>query len=255
MKYAKSAADERRQIIAYLQQSFEALKWIEEFDDEEFYASVERGDHVIEAEELSHPFAILAELGADPSIYRNAIDTFGESAQLTMVIEECGELLSAFAKLQRGRATLEDAASEVADVLVVVLQYSELLGQRIVADHLRHKLERLRSRIDTHLPFATEGHEQLPPGEDSDDEPESFCPNCGKLLPDHDGFGVLAHEECGFCSHPADTEEDCPSCHATGVRRLNGHDYCCGTCHGRGMVRRCDTCHGLVDDNTTWGGL
>jgi len=28
------------------------------------------------------------------------------------------------------------------------------------------------------------------------------CPNCGEWLPDHDGFGVLRHEECGYCKHP-----------------------------------------------------
>ena len=35
------------------------------------------------------------------------------------------------------------------------------------------------------------------------DTPQSQCPKCGKWIDDHDGFGVLAHDECGYCSHPS----------------------------------------------------
>jgi hypothetical protein len=29
------------------------------------------------------------------------------------------------------------------------------------------------------------------------------CPKCGDLVDDADGFGVLAHDACGYCSHPS----------------------------------------------------
>jgi len=34
------------------------------------------------------------------------------------------------------------------------------------------------------------------------DHPYVQCPNCGRWVEDLDGFGVLVHDECGYCSHP-----------------------------------------------------
>jgi len=39
------------------------------------------------------------------------------------------------------------------------------------------------------------------------------CPKCGQWLIDYDGMGVLAHDECGYCSHPSSMG---------GMRRRNG---------------------------------
>jgi ribosomal protein L37AE/L43A len=53
--------------------------------------------------------------------------------------------------------------------------------------------------------------------------PEMKCPRCGRLEPDFDGFGMLAHTKpafehgCGYCSHP--------SCDGDG----NGN-WICGIC-------------------------
>lgn len=46
------------------------------------------------------------------------------------------------------------------------------------------------------------------------------CPACGALVEDLDGFGILIHPECGYCSHPSATthptgDTQCDSC---GVR-------------------------------------
>lgn len=38
--------------------------------------------------------------------------------------------------------------------------------------------------------------------------PKTACPNCGQWVDDFDGFGVLTHEECGYCSHPASLIND-----------------------------------------------
>lgn len=32
--------------------------------------------------------------------------------------------------------------------------------------------------------------------------PQTQCPSCGAWVDDLDGFGVLFHEECSYCSHP-----------------------------------------------------
>ena len=31
---------------------------------------------------------------------------------------------------------------------------------------------------------------------------EVLCPDCGEWVEDFDGFRVLIHEACGYCSHP-----------------------------------------------------
>ena len=31
--------------------------------------------------------------------------------------------------------------------------------------------------------------------------PETQCPRCGDWVEDCDGFGVLCHVRCGYCSH------------------------------------------------------
>lgn len=44
------------------------------------------------------------------------------------------------------------------------------------------------------------------------------CPNCGYWIPDHDGFGCVAHIQpvhkmgCGYCSHPNSMEGLCGIC-------------------------------------------
>ena len=40
------------------------------------------------------------------------------------------------------------------------------------------------------------------------------CPQCKEWMEDRDGFGVLAHEKCGYCSHPSITGEECDVCGA-----------------------------------------
>lgn len=46
----------------------------------------------------------------------------------------------------------------------------------------------------------------------SDDTPMSMCPKCLEWLEDLDGFGILSHEKCGYCSHPSLTDGKCDIC-------------------------------------------
>lgn len=61
------------------------------------------------------------------------------------------------------------------------------------------------------------GRERIPFQPDTD-TPQTQCPKCGHWVDDHDGFGVLAHGTCGFCSHPS---------------TLDGICGICGECHER----------------------
>jgi hypothetical protein len=42
--------------------------------------------------------------------------------------------------------------------------------------------------------------------------PETQCPRCGEWIVDHDGFGVLRHEACNYCSHISRTGGVCELC-------------------------------------------
>lgn len=53
-------------------------------------------------------------------------------------------------------------------------------------------------------------------GVQRDPEFLSACPKCGGLVEDpDDGFGVLFHDECGYCSHPDAYGGACSNCGAT----------------------------------------
>lgn len=45
----------------------------------------------------------------------------------------------------------------------------------------------------------------------------AVCPKCGAEVDDLDGFGVLVHDECGYCSHPDVYGTVCRACNATVV--------------------------------------
>lgn len=42
--------------------------------------------------------------------------------------------------------------------------------------------------------------------------PVDMCPQCGALVVDLDGFGVLAHDACGWCAHHSITGDVCDAC-------------------------------------------
>lgn len=42
--------------------------------------------------------------------------------------------------------------------------------------------------------------------------PEMQCPQCGGWIPDYDGFGVLYHALCGYCTHPSIIDNVCDCC-------------------------------------------
>lgn len=70
--------------------------------------------------------------------------TFGHVAQDFMIVEECGELLTALARRERGRGTEAEVDEEIADVLLVCLG-------ALSADVVRHlvaKTERLQGRLE-----------------------------------------------------------------------------------------------------------
>lgn len=90
-------------------------------------------------------------------LYDRALNRYGIDAQKLMVVEECGELLNALAKLSRGRASVEELITELADVHIMVEQMALNYGWAEFQEEKERKLERLQQRLyDTAQPPTAE---------------------------------------------------------------------------------------------------
>ena len=65
-----------------------------------------------------------------------------------MLVEECGELLNALAKLRRKRVQIEDVITELADVSIMCEQLATYFDIRKFKMEKDRKLERLKERIE-----------------------------------------------------------------------------------------------------------
>jgi len=81
------------------------------------------------------------------SVLRRALRRYGFEAQLSMLTEECGELVAAVNRYRRGRAgAFEAMIEEMADVSILLDQMRLVYGAEIDAARAR-KLARLRERL------------------------------------------------------------------------------------------------------------
>ncbi|WP_298699201.1 hypothetical protein [uncultured Brevundimonas sp.] len=81
-------------------------------------------------------------------IARQALETWGHSAQIDMVIEECSELILALQHWKRGRVRSDAVASEVADVSIMLSQARIIFGSEDVDRARDQKIARLVGRLD-----------------------------------------------------------------------------------------------------------
>lgn len=81
-------------------------------------------------------------------LYNKALNQYGIKAQEWVLIEECGELLNALAKLKRGRSTKEDIITELADVHIMVEQMAHIYGWEEFLAEKEYKLTRLKERLN-----------------------------------------------------------------------------------------------------------
>ncbi len=78
-----------------------------------------------------------------------AFRKWGESSQLIIAMEECGELLVAISHFLRERPdATANLAGEIADVELVCTSLRLLVGDDAVDDAKREKWARLESRLD-----------------------------------------------------------------------------------------------------------
>jgi NTP pyrophosphatase (non-canonical NTP hydrolase) len=77
-------------------------------------------------------------------LYKEAIAKWGEEAQVDMLNEECGELITAVAQFKRGRTSHHDVMTELADVFIMVEQIATMMNYEDFERELDRKLVRLR---------------------------------------------------------------------------------------------------------------
>ena len=82
------------------------------------------------------------------SICRAAIAKYGISQQVAMAHEEMGELVVALHHLKRGKATVDDVITEIADVTIMIYQLAEMFGVEKVQAEIDRKLKRLSERMN-----------------------------------------------------------------------------------------------------------
>lgn len=78
------------------------------------------------------------------NLYKKAIKTWGEEAQIDMLNEECGELITAVAQFKRGRTSHHDVMTELADVFIMVEQIATMMSYDDFEKETDRKLARLR---------------------------------------------------------------------------------------------------------------
>lgn len=78
------------------------------------------------------------------NLYKKALKTWGEEAQVNMLDEEIGELITAVARFKRGRATHQDVMTELADVFIMVEQIATMMSHDDFEKEVDRKLVRLR---------------------------------------------------------------------------------------------------------------
>lgn len=89
-------------------------------------------------------------------LYDKAINLWGVQAQMMMVTEETGELLSAIGKFNRGRVDRQDVITEIADVAILMEQMGVVFGYDSLKAEIEKKLARLKERLDKSEPLSTD---------------------------------------------------------------------------------------------------
>lgn len=82
------------------------------------------------------------------------IKAWGEAAQLDKTIEECAELIVALQHSKSRTLDVRTVASEIADVLVMVMCAARVIGVDLVTEEMNKKLTRLKGRLETVKPQA-----------------------------------------------------------------------------------------------------
>jgi NTP pyrophosphatase (non-canonical NTP hydrolase) len=86
------------------------------------------------------------------NVSSDTIRAWGETAQLDKTIEECAELIVALQHSRTRTLDTRSVASEIADVLVMVVCAARIVGVDVVSEEMGKKLVRLKGRLEAVKP-------------------------------------------------------------------------------------------------------
>lgn len=81
-------------------------------------------------------------------ICRKAVMKYGISSQVDMAHEEMGELSVALNHFKRGRGTMDEVITEIADVAIMTYQLALIFGEAKTKAEIERKLMRLKNRME-----------------------------------------------------------------------------------------------------------
>ena len=82
------------------------------------------------------------------NISGETIKAWGEEVQIEKTIEECAELIVALQHSKSRTLDTRDVASEIADVMVMAICATRVIGPELVVEEMNKKLVRLKGRLD-----------------------------------------------------------------------------------------------------------
>ena len=84
-------------------------------------------------------------------LYQRAIDQWGETAQISMAVEECSEFITMITKLYRKHngSDVNDVMGEIADVEIMMEQMRLIFPSERIDEIKKLKLQRLEDLLDT----------------------------------------------------------------------------------------------------------
>lgn len=84
------------------------------------------------------------------AICKQAVEKYGNNAQMDMVIEECSELIQAISKNKRGKNNRQNIAEEIADVEIMLEQLKIIMDicNTEVEIWKQFKINRLSEKLD-----------------------------------------------------------------------------------------------------------
>jgi len=86
---------------------------------------------------------------AEKTIYKDALDTWGENAQLDVAIEEMSELIKEIIKFKRGIGDKAHMSEEIADVTIMLEQIIQMFKlEEEVTQQKNYKLIRLQNYLE-----------------------------------------------------------------------------------------------------------
>lgn len=91
----------------------------------------------------------MAEYINETEVLQRALDTYGSSMQIVVMMEEMSELQKELCKYLRGKYSSANIAEEIADVEIMLEQMKMLFCcTDDVRNERRRKVERLKERLD-----------------------------------------------------------------------------------------------------------